>query len=59
VGTLGEVLKHAEPELSIYREGEIAEQYLVSLNGQEFVRNPQIPIGPGDRVIVMDSDGIG
>ena len=59
VGTLGEVLKHAEPELSIYREGEIARQYLVSLNGHDFVRDPQIPIGPGDRVIVMDSDVIG
>ena len=58
VATLGEVLKHAEPELSIVREGEIAKQYLVSLNGRDFVRNPEIPIGPGDRVIVMDS-GVG
>jgi molybdopterin-guanine dinucleotide biosynthesis protein A len=55
VGTLGEVLKHAEPELLIQREGKIAPQYLLSLNGRDFVSDPRIPIGPGDRVIVMDS----
>ena len=58
VGTLGDVLKHAEPELVVYRDGKIAPPYLVSLNGRDFVRNPQIPIGPGDCVIVMDS-GVG
>jgi molybdopterin-guanine dinucleotide biosynthesis protein A len=58
VGTLGEVLKHAEPELLICRDGEIAPQYLVSLNARDFVRNPGIPIGPGDCVTVLDS-GVG
>jgi len=58
VGTLGEVLKCAEPALVILRDEEIAKQYLISLNGRDFVRDPRIPIGPGDRVIVMDS-GVG
>ena len=37
------------------REDEISERYLVSLNGCDLVRNLRIPIGPGDRVMVMDS----
>ncbi len=31
------------------------EHHLVSLNGRQFVREPHIPIGPGDRLIVMDA----
>jgi molybdopterin-guanine dinucleotide biosynthesis protein A len=58
VGTLAEVLKHAEPELVVWRDEKIAREYLVSLNARDFVRDPRIPIGPGDRVIVMDS-GVG
>jgi len=58
VGTLAEVLRHAEPHLRIYREDVIAPEFLVSLNGRDFVRDPSLPIGCGDRVIVMDS-GVG
>lgn len=58
VGTLGEVLRHAEPELVVCREGAIAPQYLVSLNARDFVRNPALPVGPGDCVTVLDS-GVG
>jgi molybdopterin-guanine dinucleotide biosynthesis protein A len=58
IGTLAEVLKHAEPELVICGENELAKQFLVSLNGRDFVHDPKIPIGPGDRVLVMDS-GVG
>jgi hypothetical protein len=36
----------------------MAREYLISLNGRDFVRNPGIPIGPGDRVLVIDS-GVG
>lgn len=54
-GTLGDVLKRAEPQLVICRGGEIAKQYKVSLNDRDFVHDLQIPIGPGDRVLVMDS----
>jgi molybdopterin-guanine dinucleotide biosynthesis protein A len=58
LGSLADVLKHAEPELIVRRDSEIAPEYLVSLNGRDFVRDGRIPIGPGDRVIVMDS-GVG
>jgi molybdopterin-guanine dinucleotide biosynthesis protein A len=58
IGTLAEVLKHAEPALVICRGNEMAREYLISLNGRDFVRNPGIPIGPGDRVLVIDS-GVG
>jgi hypothetical protein len=58
LGSLADVLKHAEPELIVHRDSEIAPEYLVSLNGRDFVRDGRIPIGPGDRVIVMDS-GVG
>lgn len=58
IGTLAEVLKHAEPELVICLGNEMAKQYLISLNGRDFVRDLEIPIGPGDRVLVMDS-GVG
>lgn len=58
VGTLGEVLSHAEPELVVCRGGELAPQYLVSLNARDFVRDPGLPIGPGDCVMVLDS-GVG
>lgn len=54
-GTLYEVLRHAEPALAICVEGEIARPFLVSLNARDFVRDPAIPVGPGDRVLVMDS----
>jgi hypothetical protein len=58
VGTLGEVLRHAEPELVVCRDGAIAPQYLVSLNARDFVRDPSLPVGPGDCVTVLDK-GVG
>ena len=54
-GTLGEILRSAEPELFASADGEIPKQYLVSLNARAFVRNASMPVGPGDHIIVMDS----
>ena len=34
---------------------EIGEHRLVSINGVQFTRQPSVPIGPGNRVIVMDA----
>ncbi len=34
---------------------DIGEHHLISLNGKQFVRDAHIPVGPGDRVIVMDA----
>ncbi|MGH0037446.1 MAG: molybdenum cofactor guanylyltransferase [Myxococcota bacterium] len=55
VGRLGEVLGHAEPALRVCADGAVAKPFLVSLNGRDFVRDPALPVGPGDRVFVMDS----
>ncbi len=55
VVTLGEVPKPVEPELTVCREGTIAAPFLVSLNARDFVCDPDILIGPGDCVTVLDS----
>ena len=53
VGTLAEVLSQAQPEPLLHRGGRVAPAFLVSLDGREFVRDTRIPIGPGERAIVM------
>jgi hypothetical protein len=55
VGTLAEVLAHAEPALELVREGRVTRPFLVSLDGRSFVRDAAIPIGPGEHVIVLDA----
>lgn len=55
VGSLGEVLGHAPPQLELLRDGRVARHYLVSLDGRSFVRDAGIPIGPGEHVIVLDA----
>ncbi len=59
VGSLAEVLAHAPPALELCRDGRVAPPYLVSLGGRDFVRDGRIPIGPGERVIVLDSQAGG
>jgi len=55
VGTLGEVLAVAPPELGLVQGDRVARPYLVSLDGHEFVRDLSVPVGPGERVIVLDA----
>lgn len=55
VGTLTEVCGHAGPELEICRSDRVAPEFLVSLEGRDFVRDARIPVGPGEHVIVMDA----
>lgn len=55
VGTLAEVLAHAEPTLALLKGGRVARPFLVSLDGHTFVRDASIPVGPGERVIVLDA----
>jgi molybdopterin-guanine dinucleotide biosynthesis protein A len=33
----------------------LGEHHLISLNGRQFVREPHIPVGPGDRLVIMDA----
>jgi molybdopterin-guanine dinucleotide biosynthesis protein A len=55
VGRLSEVLAAAPDSIEIYRDERIAEPFVVSLGGRDFVRDGRVPIGPGERVIVLDS----
>ncbi len=54
VGTLGEVLGNMLPKVEILDGDSVAKHYLVSLGGVDFVRKTAIPIGAGERVIVLD-----
>ena len=55
VGTLGEVLAAAPPELGLVAGSRVSRHFLVSLDGRAFVRDLAIPVGPGEHVIVLDA----
>lgn len=59
VGTLGEALGQVPGlnalEGALEGEGVIAARFAVSLGGGESIRDPRVPIGPGERVVVSDS----
>ncbi len=55
IGTLCEVLGCMAPSVDLFDGDSIAKQYLISLDGLDFVRNPAIPVGEGERIIVLDS----
>ena len=55
VGTLAAVLARAPDPLELCEEGRVASAFLVSLGGRDFVRDGRIPIGPDERVVVLDS----
>jgi len=57
-GTLGDVLARI-PELDLVRDGRVAPPFLVSLGGRDFVRDAALPVGPGERVIVLDASAGG
>lgn len=61
VGTLGEVLAQAPAPLEPIDAGRnrVAAPYVVSLGGRDFVRDLSVPIGPGERVILLDSNAGG
>lgn len=55
VGRLSEVLARAPAAMELCRDERVVPPFLVSLGGRDFVRDARIPIGPGERVIVLDS----
>jgi molybdopterin-guanine dinucleotide biosynthesis protein A len=55
IGSLAEVLAHAPGELELCQDERVAPGFLVSLGGRDFVRDARVPIGPGERVIVLDA----
>jgi molybdopterin-guanine dinucleotide biosynthesis protein A len=59
VGRLAEVLSHAPAPLELCRGERVAPPFLVSLGGRDFVRDARVPIGPGERVVVLDASAGG
>ncbi|MFL5242358.1 MAG: MoaD/ThiS family protein [Gemmataceae bacterium] len=63
-GSLADVLAAIEescPKLAglVGRQGRLAPQYLLSLNGDEFVSDMEQRIRPGDRVLLLSADAGG
>lgn len=55
VGTLGEVLGILPDSLGLLDGDRVAKPYLVSLGGRDVVRDLSLPVGPGERVSVIDA----
>ena len=55
IGTLAEVLAHAPACLELLEGDRVAKPFLVCLDGRAFARDARIPIGPGERVVVLDA----
>jgi len=61
VGSLGDVLAHVTTgrELTLVEEDRVARAHLVSLGGRDLVRALGLPVGPGERVTVLDAQAGG
>jgi molybdopterin-guanine dinucleotide biosynthesis protein A len=55
VGTLGEVLAVWPDSVGLVEDGQLARSHLASLGGRDLVRDLAVPVGPGERVSVLDS----
>jgi len=57
IGTLGEILANLPlpDSLQLVDGDRVAEPYMVSLGGRDLVRNLDLPVGPGERVSVIDA----
>lgn len=55
VSTLGDALRSLPSSLGLIDEGRVAKPFLVSLGGRDVVRDLDLPIGPGERVSVLDA----
>ena len=54
-GPLQRVLAEATGDCSLIKERKVHPAFAVSLEGREFVREGAVPIGPGERLIVLDA----
>jgi molybdopterin-guanine dinucleotide biosynthesis protein A len=55
VGTLGMVLSALPGSLGLVDGDRVAKAHLVSLGGRDLVRDLAVPVGPGERVSVIDA----
>ncbi len=57
-GTLAEILATLDarlPALDLVVDGTLSRSWLVALDGRDFLRDGTIPIGPGDRLVILDT----
>jgi molybdopterin-guanine dinucleotide biosynthesis protein A len=55
VGTLGDVLAPFQTSIGVLDGDFVAKSFSISLNGRESVRSAAIPVGPGERICVLDA----
>ena len=55
IGRLGDLLTAVGAELGLVEDGALAPGFLVSLEGRDVIRDLAVPVGPGERVIVIDA----
>jgi hypothetical protein len=55
VGTLGDVLAPFQPSIGILDGDVIAKPFSISLNGHGLACSAAIPVGPGERICVLDT----
>jgi molybdopterin-guanine dinucleotide biosynthesis protein A len=55
VGTLGDVLAPFRSSIEILDGDAVAEPFSISLNGRRWACSAAIPIGPGERICVLDT----
>jgi molybdopterin-guanine dinucleotide biosynthesis protein A len=54
-GTLRAVLGALEPDLVLCRDDAVSPHVLVSLNGEQYVDDPALPVGPGERILILEA----
>ncbi len=55
VGLLGELLAHEPASLGVVEAGRVSRRHLVSLGGRDLVRELSVPVGPDERISVIDA----
>jgi len=55
VGTLRDVLAPFQPSIEIFDGDVVAKPFSISLNGHGLACSAAIPIGPGERICVLDA----
>jgi hypothetical protein len=57
IGTLGDVLAPVQPSIGILDGDVVAKSFSISLNGHGLASSAAIPVGPGERICVLDTAG--
>jgi molybdopterin-guanine dinucleotide biosynthesis protein A len=55
VGTLADGLGLVRGQVELVNDDRVAPEFAVSLGGRAFVRDARVPVGPGERVVVLDA----